>query len=133
MVGGVLKRLKSVKVVDSTGTLRKVFSGLTVSSNFASFSGSGSGEPLYSTPTCVVTPSGGTGPYTYAWTLVETDGFGSSSASAPTSANTTFYATGLTNFVTHITTWRCTVTDSGGVTGNVDVVVTFTKLGGIIP
>jgi hypothetical protein len=132
MVDGTLRALKTVKVKDSGGVLRTVFSGLKVSSNFSVFSGFGNVEPIIATPTCVVTPSGGTAPYSYAWTLVGGDNNGVSVAIAPTSNATAFRATGLSEFVPHEAIFRCTVTDSGGVTGSVEVSVTFTKFGGIL-
>lgn len=132
MVDGVLRPLKSVKVKDNTGTLRTVFSGLKASSNFPSFSAFGTTEPVISSPVCIVTPTGGTGPYTYAWTVAATDGNGTPVAVSPTSSTTTFQATGLFDFIPHEVTFRCTVTDSGGVTGSVDVLVTFQKLGSFL-
>jgi hypothetical protein len=129
MVDGTLRPLKSVKVRDSGGTLRTVFSGLKVSSNFTSFTGFGSYEPVISSPTCVVTPTGGTAPYTYAWTLVGTSGLGLAAIDAPTSASTTFSATSLSDFLPLEATFRCTVTDAGSVVGTIDVRVSFTKFG----
>lgn len=129
MVDGTLRPLKSVKVRDSGGTLRTVFSGLKVSSNFTSFTGFGSYEPVISSPTCVVTPTGGTAPYTYAWTLVGTNGLGLAAIDAPTSASTTFSATSLSDFLPLEATFRCTVTDAGSVVGTIDVRVSFTKFG----
>lgn len=129
MVDGTLRPLKSVRVRDSGGTLRTVFSGLKVSSNFTSFTGFGSYEPVISSPTCVVTPTGGTAPYTYAWTLVGTNGLGLAAIDAPTSASTTFSATSLSDFLPLEATFRCTVTDAGSVVGTIDVRVSFTKFG----
>ena len=129
MVDGTLRPLKSVKVRDSGGTLRTVFSVLKVSSNFTSFTGFGSYEPVISSPTCVVTPTGGTAPYTYAWTLVGTNGLGLAAIDAPTSASTTFSATSLSDFLPLEATFRCTVTDAGSVVGTIDVRVSFTKFG----
>jgi hypothetical protein len=81
------------------------------------------------TASTTVTPSGGTAPYTYAWTFVSGDSFTITSASA---ATTTFSATlNEDEFVSGI--YRCTVTDSTGgtpLTATADVPVTITRTGG---
>ena len=72
------------------------------------------------TNSVTVTPSGGTGPYTYAWAKFSGDTF---TISAPTSATTTFSVTlGSGGFAD--ATYRCTVTDSLAATYSVDVSVT---------
>jgi hypothetical protein len=133
MAGGTLRPLKSVKVKDSGGTLRTVFAGLNVTPNYSAVSGFGTTTPIYSTPTTVVTATGGTGPYTYLWTVVEDDALGTPSITSSTSASTTFQSTDLANFTPHTVTFRCTVTDSLAVTGSCDVTVVFTKTGGELP
>lgn len=72
-----------------------------------------------------VTPSGGTGPYTYSWSHLSGDS--AVQVSAPSSATTQFNANVGKN-QTKAATKRCTVTDSLGDTAFVDVFVNLTYL-----
>lgn len=69
-----------------------------------------------------VTPSGGLGPYTYAWTRVS----GVGAANTATAANTTFTAT-IGYIDSQTGTFRCTVTDSSAQTATITEVATFTS------
>lgn len=94
--------------------------------------GSASGElfdpepaPLFATVTSnsvTVTPTGGTAPYTYAWTHLS----GSSSVlvTSPTSATTTFSGN-IPKNQERLAVKRCTVTDSLLATATVDVSVSL--------
>jgi hypothetical protein len=101
---------------------------MTASASPSTLSKTGTAATL-TTASTTVTPSGGTAPYTYAWTFVSGDSFTITSASA---ATTTFSATlNEDEFVSGI--YRCTVTDSTGgtpLTATADVPVTITRLGG---
>jgi len=78
------------------------------------------------TPSSVtVTASGGTGPYTYAWTHVSGDS--AVGVSSPFAATTGFSANVGKN-QTKAATKRCTVTDSLGATASVDVHVSLTYI-----
>ncbi len=72
------------------------------------------------TPGVTATPSGGTGPYAYAWTRVS----GSTlSVSAPLSASTTFsYYSAAAEWVAN-SVYRVTVTDSTGATATRDITI----------
>ena len=76
-----------------------------------------------------VTASGGTPPYTYAWTRVS--GASTITADSATAATTTFSCTGLDPSEVNEAVFRCTVTDSAGSpdTATVDVSVRFERLG----
>jgi hypothetical protein len=70
-----------------------------------------------------VTATAGTGPYTYAWTFAS--GGSGITIDSPTSASTTFSATGLTSGTTRSGVARCTVTDSAAASVTADVAVTI--------
>jgi len=70
------------------------------------------------------TPTGGVGPYTYAWTRVS--GF-SPAISSSTAQNPTWSET-VSDGTDSISTWRVTVTDSGSRTASTDITVTLTWL-----
>lgn len=124
-VGGVTRTIRQIKVMDG-GTLRTVAtfsSALSVSiSTVAEAIGSSSS---LTTNSVTATPSGGTAPYTYAWTLVTNGGRNASTAGSPSLATTNFTKTGLvpTDVVTDV--WRVTATDSFGQTATADVTATF--------
>lgn len=70
------------------------------------------------TDNVTVTPSGGTAPYTYAWTLEGVGGDGQLSVNSPTSATTSFAYSLLKFLFTEVyANARCTVTDVYGNTG----------------
>lgn len=64
------------------------------------------------TDATTVTPSGGTGPYTYAWSYVSGDTH--IVALSPTADTTAFGAP--TAYAELDAVWKCTVTDAGGLT-----------------
>lgn len=121
MVGGTLRVAKTVKAQES-GNLRTVAAFASPMSLSASPT-SAFGEDFAGVPVVVFSdtvtaiPSGGLGPYTYAWTIIAGTGF---TVTAPSNASTSFSATvnspgGKTG------TARCTCTDSFGTTATVDV------------
>lgn len=84
---------------------------LSVSINPTSAYGFGTGTP--STNNVTASVSGGTAPYTYAWSYVSGDTF---TTSNPTSATTHWSkSVGINDIFTGV--YKCTVTDSLGVTG----------------
>ena len=99
--------------------------GLVVSATPATLSKFGTSSSL-TTSNATATPSGGTAPYTYAWTVP--GGLGVS-ANSPTSATSSFTATGLTpgNVVSCDAT--ITVTDSLGATATDTVHLNFERTG----
>lgn len=82
---------------------------------------SGVGGPTnVSTNSVTVTASGGTGPYSYAWTLFEA-ALGTWSISTPSERTTRFVAQNLSESSSGSATFRCTVTDARGRTGSVNI------------
>lgn len=81
------------------------------------------------TRTVDVTPTGGAGPYSYAWAMVSSTG-GTWSASAPTGPTTSFTGGTLAPGDTLSSVWHCTVTDSAGnVSVSDTVTATVTNIG----
>lgn len=79
------------------------------------------------TASTTVTPTGGTTPYTYAWTRIS--GSTSISATSATSATTTFTGTSLASGTTYSAVFRCTITDNVAATKTVDVNVEIIRQG----
>ena len=115
-VGGVLRQLKTLKVVDN-GTLRTVavfVPPMSVNVTPTSVQGTAtSNRPeTVTTSTATATPVGGQAPYTYSWSVTE---FGVSNVNPLGSANQ-FRATLFDDFRSGVAT--CTVTDALGSTAS---------------
>ncbi len=72
-----------------------------------------------------VTATGGTSPYTYAWT--RQSGSTNIAADSASAATTTFTGTSLVSGTTYNAVFRCTVTDNAAATATVDVSVTIVR------
>lgn len=70
------------------------------------------------------TPSGGAGPYTYAWTNISTSSGNTPSISSTTAQNPSWTGE-QTDQIDGISTWRVTVTDSGARTAFTEITVTL--------
>jgi hypothetical protein len=70
------------------------------------------------------TPSGGTSPYTYAWTHIDTSSGDTPSVSSSTAQDPSWSAI-VESGTDSISTWRVTVTDSGARTASTDITVTL--------
>jgi hypothetical protein len=97
--------------------------GFTASASPAGVYGSGVGPVTANTANTTVTPSGGTSPYTYAWTYVSGDV--DISVASATLATTHFHRVISAYDVAQVwsAVWRCTVTDASANTATVDVTV----------
>lgn len=132
--GTLLRSVFRVKVVDTDGTtIRTVatFSPpMTAAASPVSVSGTAdSASPVPVTTNAVtVTPSGGTGPYTYAHSVLSYLGGGTLSFSNAASATTTVTLTSVPPGDSEIATLRCTVTDAFGQTATADYDATFTNI-----
>lgn len=80
------------------------------------------GAHAVTTVASAVTASGGSEPYTYAWTLLDDDGLGGGwSALSPGAASSQFRASALDADVTSTASFLCTVTDARGATGGASI------------
>jgi hypothetical protein len=70
------------------------------------------------------TPAGGTAPYTYSWAKVSGDAI---TVNSPTSATTTFSATGLALDEERSAVFRVTCTDAGALSATRDITVTIIR------
>lgn len=125
---GVLRRLKTAKVMDG-GSLRTVgiFADPLTATVSGSASGTASGFSAATITTSSVTalPSGGQGPYTYAWAYLSGD---TATILSPTQATTAFQRSANPG-ETLEGTFRCTVTDAYGSTATADATATFSHEG----
>lgn len=123
--GNVLRDLSEIRVRDSNNTLRLVWSlapPMAASASPETVYGSTLGTGTATTNSTTVTPSGGTPPYTYAWTLLSRDNLSADpTANSPTAATTTFTQTSIGIGESYSATWRCTVTDDDANTATADV------------
>jgi len=110
-----VRAISEMWVRDSNNVSRLVFSlapPMTASAFPETVGGFTLGTGVATTSDTVVTPSGGTAPYSYAWTLLTYDNAAPPTATAPTSATCGFTQTGIGIGEDYSATWRCTVTDS---------------------
>lgn len=129
-VGTAKKRVTRIECYDgSAWKLVQSFAPPISLSVTPSVSGTGNstGVTLITSSTAYATPTGGTSPYTYAWTKVGGD---TMTATNPTSASTAFRL-GVGPGDSKSATYRCTVTDSLGQTASGTVNITLTNTSGV--
>lgn len=118
------RTISEIWVRDTTNTPRLVFSTAStlaaVASDYNVFGyESGTGTAISNSTT--ITPSGGTAPYTYAWTVVSYNAGVSPTVNLPTAATTAFTQTSMGPGDYFVAVFRCTVTDAALNTVDVDV------------
>ena len=109
---------------DPSNTPRLVYStspALSLAASPTSVGGGSFGGSPATTDSTTATPTGGTGPYTYAWTLISYSSGTAPTINSATSATTTFIQTGLGPGGYESAVFRCTVTDSLAATAQADV------------
>lgn len=129
-IGNAQKR--AVRVEAWNGSAWKVAQSFAppISLNVAPSEVFGSGNSmsviLITSGVATATPTGGTAPYTYAWSFVGGDPM---TVTSPTNASTTFRF-GLGPSDARSATYRCTVTDKNGLTAQDTVSITLTNTSG---
>lgn len=95
--------------------------GGTLSLSLSTYSISSSAHNVadQTSSTVTVTPSGGTAPYTYVWSLDSQDGLATYSITTPTAATTSVEASGIPLGSTVGCAISCHVTDSLGATASI--------------
>lgn len=91
---------------------------------------SGGKPPSHTTASVTAIPANGSGAYTFAWAILESDG-GSIAINSPASAATSFALTALDIDATFTATAEVTVTDTGtGLTAKAQVLITHFRSSG---
>jgi hypothetical protein len=109
------RTISEIWVRDSNNVSRLVFSivpPMTASASPETVFGGTLGTGVATTDSTTVTPSGGTAPYSYVWTLLTYDNATPPAANSPAAATSTFTQTGIGIGQSYSSTWKCTVTDS---------------------
>lgn len=125
--GNVLRTIQRVRIRDAGNVLRTVWTAsppLSASISGGPASGSILGAGPVTTGSITCSPTGGTAPYSYAWTFVSGNSF---TVDSPTSATTAFSTT-LSTAETKTATYRCTITDANGEAAFADETVTAEEL-----
>lgn len=130
--GGTLRTITRVRMRDASNVLRTVYdpAGTSTMSVTAPtpVHGTSAGSGTVTTNTTTAVASGGTSPYTYAWTLISHDHPSvSPTATIPAAATTAFQQTSVGVGEFYTSTWRVTATDSAvpANTATDDVVANF--------
>lgn len=122
------RTISELWVRDTTNTPRKVYSTGTPLSAVASdpsVFGYDSGSGTATTYSTTITPSGGTAPFTYAWTCTFYSGVTIPTATAPASASSAFTQTSIGPEDYVYSYWTCTVTDAALATTTVEISANF--------
>lgn len=96
--------------VKTGGTWTLTWTGFTTDLSPTTLGGFGTGHSVTTTDPCVVTVTGGAGPFTYAWTYVSGDT--SIFALTSTASSSYFRATGMADSEVRTAVFNCVVTDT---------------------
>ncbi len=121
---GLLRTIQRIRIRDASNVLRTVYQSISVTLSDATKNATGSTFTI-TTGSVTASVSGGTAPYSYSW--VELFGGGIDIVS-PTSATSTFRATGMTSGEVRSAAFNCVVTDAtGAVATSGDLSVTIDR------
>lgn len=141
--GSIDRAIMAFKMIDAASVDRTIVEGRLIgpdgvdrvfydTAGTASFSASpdhshrfGTGNGSATSNAVVITATGGTAPYSYAWTIITYTNGTSPTVGSPASATTTFTQTNLAAGDVDTATFRCTVTDSASNSTTVDVDASF--------
>lgn len=128
--GNVQRTITELWIRDVNNVSRLVFNpsgsaSLAVATDNSFVSGTSLGSGTATTDAVMATASGGTAPYTYAWTLLTHNGSVAPSADSPASATTTFTQTSIPPGDVLSSSWRVTATDANSNTATADVDANF--------
>lgn len=134
--GGVLKAIETASLRTALGLVEvwPVAGGggaLTININTPLVQGAAASDvsPSVTTDQVTATPANGVAPFTYLWELIADDG-GVWAIENANVATTRFYHTLVSSGDTYTATFRCTVTDANGFTGETaDVTAIVTNYG----
>lgn len=120
------REIVEIWVIDANGTDRLIYdpsgaASFTATAVPSHVGGLCIGTGTAATSVCTATPTGGTGPYTYAWAVVSYDNDIAPTAALPTNAATVFIQTNIGVGEEYVATFRCTVTDANLETTTCDV------------
>lgn len=121
--GAALRQILQLKVMDGAElrTVATFVEPLSLGVTPAALYESGFASNVIESDDLVATPTGGLGPFTYAWSVVS----GTATITTPASAITSVGSGILTVDVPEDVTVRCTCTDSAGSIAMADADITF--------
>jgi hypothetical protein len=121
--GGVLRPINLGRIRDASSVLRSFFGSISAALSRESVAGAvnSSLDVSIQTQSVEAQPTGGTAPYSFAWSITGSAG-GTWSITSPTQASTTFVGGPCGPGESFEATFVCTVTDAAGISATTDEV-----------
>ncbi len=121
--GGTDRTIERIKL--GTKVIFSITPDISVVLSLDSVGADAGGTGVATTVTVTATPSGGTAPYTYLWTLEDIVGSGSPTIDSTTTAATSFSITGIATDEFCTATARCTAKDADLFSASATCAVSF--------